>query len=93
MTIENFLVSAGGIYVEGMLDVRKKDKEIGNHLKNLVLKDNGMKIIESKITELLNSDTLPDSKQFLKMTLQMKSHEKKRMSLTLLSPFSSTIIL
>ena len=67
MTIENFLVSAGGIYVEGMLDVRKKDKEIGNHLKNLVLKDNGMKIIESKITELLNSDTLPDSKQFLKI--------------------------
>ncbi|MGC2572419.1 MAG: hypothetical protein WA364_12990 [Candidatus Nitrosopolaris sp.] len=54
--------------VKGMLVVGKIDKEIGNHLKNLVLKDNGMKIIESKITELLNSDTLPDSEQFLNLT-------------------------
>jgi len=30
-----------------------------------VSQDNGMKIIESKIAELLNSDALPDSKQFL----------------------------
>jgi len=51
--------------VRGMVDVRKKEKEISDNLKNLVLKDNGMKIIESKIAELLNSDALPDSKQFL----------------------------
>jgi len=32
-----------------MVDVRKKEKEISDNLKNLVLKDNGTKIIESKI--------------------------------------------
>ena len=54
--------------VRGMLDVRKKDKEISDNLKNLVSQDNGMKIIESKIAELLNSDALPDSKLFLNFT-------------------------
>ena len=32
--------------VRGMLDVRKKDKEISDNLKNLVSQNNGMKIIE-----------------------------------------------
>jgi hypothetical protein len=48
--------------VKGMLDVSEKDKEIIDNLNNLVSQDNGMKIIVSKITELLNSDALPDSR-------------------------------
>jgi hypothetical protein len=39
----------------------------GGNLKSLVSQDNGMKIIESKIAELLNSDALPNSKQFLNL--------------------------
>ncbi|HYA82911.1 MAG TPA: hypothetical protein VEH06_05605 [Candidatus Bathyarchaeia archaeon] len=43
-----------------MLDIIKKDKEISGNLKNVVSQDNSMKIIESKIAELLNSNVLPD---------------------------------
>ncbi|MGA9151402.1 MAG: hypothetical protein WBZ36_12565 [Candidatus Nitrosopolaris sp.] len=45
-----------------MLDVREKNKEICYSLKKLS-HDNGMKIIVSKIVELLN----PDNKQFLNL--------------------------
>jgi hypothetical protein len=51
--------------VEGMLDITETDKEIIDNLKNAVSQDNNMKIIESKIAELLNSDAIPDSKRFL----------------------------
>jgi hypothetical protein len=51
--------------VKGMLDITEKDKEISGNLKNAVSQDNNMKIIESKIAELLNSDAIPDSKRFL----------------------------
>jgi len=53
-------------YINFVTNKITNDEEI--KIKNLVLKDNGMKIIESKITELLNSDTLPDSEQFLNLT-------------------------
>lgn len=51
-----------------MLDVREKNKEICYSLNNLS-HDNGMKMkmIVSKIVELLNSDTLPGNKQFLNL--------------------------
>jgi len=49
--------------VKGMLDITKKDKEISGNLKNVVSQDNSMKIIQSKIAELLNSNALPDSKR------------------------------
>jgi hypothetical protein len=62
--------------VRGMLDVRKKNKEISGNLKNLVSQDNGMKIIESKIAELLNSGALPDSKEFLSLLANKESEEK-----------------
>ena len=62
--------------VEGMLDVREKYKEISDNLKNLVSQDNDMKIIESKIAELLNSDALPESKGFLNLLANKGSEEK-----------------
>ncbi len=62
--------------VKGMLDITKKDKEISDNLKNLVSQVNGMKIIESNIAEMLNSDALPDSKGFLNLLANKESEEK-----------------
>ena len=62
--------------VKGMLDLSEKDKEIIDILNNLVSQDNGMKIIVSKITELLNSDALPDSTPFLNLLPNKELEEK-----------------
>jgi hypothetical protein len=62
--------------VKGMLDVREKDKDLSDNLKNLVSQDNSAKIIESKIAELLNLDALPDSKGFLNLLANKESEEK-----------------
>ncbi|MFZ0513889.1 MAG: hypothetical protein WAM14_19945 [Candidatus Nitrosopolaris sp.] len=60
-----------------MLDVSEKDKEISDNLNNLVSQDNGMKIKVSKITELLNSNALPDSKRFLNLLPNKEFEEKE----------------
>ena len=49
-----------------------------------------MKIIESKIAELLNSDALPDSKQFLNLTNE-ESWEKEDESDNTFPIFHDTI--
>jgi hypothetical protein len=62
--------------VKGMLDIRDKSNEISDNLKHLVSQDNNMKIIESKIAELLDSGALLDSKQFLNLLPNKESDDK-----------------
>jgi hypothetical protein len=63
--------------VKGMLDIRDKDNEISENLKNLVSHDSSIKIIESKIAELLYSDALSDSKQFLNLLPNKESDDRQ----------------